>query len=98
MTRLGFGLLLLTLATTFARGDEPHKPPLTAIGGEGLHRVGASSSPERRPANSETSTGGWWMGAAGLALALAGWGAVSLANRRNPPRCRGGGRSRSWAD
>lgn len=64
-----------------------HTPPPAAIAAsstERLHRIGPRSS-ERKSAGSSASSGGWWLGTAGVALALAVVGGVSLASKRLRP-------------
>lgn len=69
-----------------------HVPPSAAIAAspsEKLHRIGPRSA-DRRSAGSSASSGGWWFGTAGIALALAVFGGVSLAAKRLRPLDQGG--------
>src|SRR5437870_4627284 len=65
-----------------------HGPPTAALGGpsaEGRHRI----APREVVPRADTAGGnsaGWWLGTVGVALALAAFGAVSLASRRFLPQ------------
>jgi flagellar protein FliO/FliZ len=68
-------------------------PPTASIGGpspsSGLHAFPAPRGPSSRSAGEDragSGSGGWWLGTAGIALALAAFGWAGLASRRLLPR------------
>jgi flagellar biogenesis protein FliO len=84
---LGAGVLTLGPLSGTARADR--SPPEAAIAGPGsLGRqpFPARGHASRRPGDSSGATGGWWIGTAGIALALAACGAVSVASKRLLPQ------------
>jgi flagellar biogenesis protein FliO len=86
---LGLVLGLCTAGVSGRRARAEHPPPTAAIGG--MTEAGRPLLPQRastapRPGASPGGSGGWWLGTAGIALALAAFGAVSLGFRRYLPR------------
>lgn len=70
-----------------ARADRP--PPVAAIGGgQELERLPlpAREGATRSTGTGARSTGGWWLGSVGIAVALAIFGGVSIASRRYLPQ------------
>jgi hypothetical protein len=91
---LVLGLLALGALSRVARADR--SPPAAAIRGpaaeakdaEGEERLPLPRRGEsaRRSAAGAQGSGSWWLGTAGIALALAVFGAISLATRRYLPQ------------
>lgn len=78
--------LALALGAPPARADDAAGPrpfPPRGAGGPGARPGGA-------PARAEGGTGGWWLGTAGVALALAACGWAGVAARRYAPQARTG--------
>jgi len=86
------GMLAPALSARPVRADRV--PPTTAIAAP------AADPPGRRPfrpreasvprTQASGGAGGWWLGTAGIALALALFGGISLASRRYGPQREGG--------
>ena len=86
------GMLAPWLSARPVRADRV--PPTTAIAAPapdaaGRRPFGTREATVRRSEDSE-GTGGWWLGTAGIALALALFGGISLATRRYLPQREGG--------
>ena len=88
------GMLAPVLSARPVRADRV--PPTTAIAAPapdpdppGRHPFRPREASVRRTEVSE-GAGGWWLGTAGIALALALFGGISLASRRYGPQREGG--------
>jgi hypothetical protein len=79
--------LLLACGVAVTRGDEaaPNLAPTDAARSDRQLISGRGAS-ARRNEEGGRSTGGWWLGTAGIALALAACGAISVASRRYLPQ------------
>ncbi len=72
----------------WARGDEPQagrRPPTAAIGSSERIPVSRRQADEGREDATTTASAGWWFGTGGVVLALAVFGAVSVASRKYLP-------------
>jgi len=69
-----------------ASADEPSSTPVTAR----RHPVTPHLKIDRPTGPASTSSGGWWFGTAGIALALAAFGGISVASRRFLPKSEAG--------
>jgi hypothetical protein len=79
--------LIVLAAVPKLSADEPARPPRLSVGGPGaaverqVHPINRTKTTgDRDP--SPGGSGGWWLGALGVAVALGAFGALSLANRR----------------
>jgi hypothetical protein len=69
-------------------------PPSASIDGSAAaerHRIAPRGNAGRRSGVESEATGGWWLGTAGIALALAVCGGISVASRRFWPQVVAGG-------
>jgi hypothetical protein len=72
-------------------GAEPERPAaVDRTQGEGLHPVAPREEGRHHPGTPGASSGGWWIGTVGIALALAAFGGISLASRRWVPQAPAG--------
>jgi hypothetical protein len=83
--------LVAPVGSSRVRAEDARTPPTAAIGGSlssELHRVAPRESSRKHESSGRysASTGGWWLGTAGIALLLAAFGGISLASRRFLPR------------
>jgi hypothetical protein len=85
-TALGCAVVLGAFAVRPVWADDQAPPKLLIRGPlpEGRHQLPPSSGTSRPMGHSSRSASGWWIGTAGIALALATFGAISLASRRMP--------------
>jgi flagellar biosynthesis protein FliO len=82
------------LARRPARADQAPLPPRVAIAAPGTappRPFPPRGSAVRRAEGGPEGAGGWWLGTAGIALALALCGGISLATRRCWPQLHTGG-------
>ena len=77
-------MLIVVFVTPCAVGaDEVSSFSPTA---DGRQRIIPHQKIGKTPTTTSTSSGGWWLGSAGIALALAIFGGISLASRKYLPK------------
>jgi hypothetical protein len=81
---IALGVAAFLLATAPALADRPEDQP--ARGDAPAHPWPPDERAAPRPFGVSGASGGWWLGSAGIALALALFGGLSVASRRFLPR------------
>jgi flagellar protein FliO/FliZ len=86
-TALACALALGLLGVRPVRAEDGASPELSIRSPlpESRHEFPPPASAGRRPSDSSRTPGAWWVGTAGIALALACFGAISMASRRLLP-------------
>jgi len=82
-------LVALTFGTTLiprATSADPTSPPSFSPTADGRQRITSHLQIGKTPAPTSMSSGGWWLGSAGIAVALAVFGGISLASRKYLPK------------
>jgi flagellar protein FliO/FliZ len=90
MPRLASCCLVVTLLIVAAPARADRRPPTAAIPSPSksvLHPL----PPRDATRTPKSSSSGWWLGTAGVVLALAVFGGISLASRRLAPQGQAGG-------
>jgi hypothetical protein len=84
---LACALLFSAFAVRAVRADDDASPSLAISNPahEGNYQLPPPGKTVRRPGEPSRAASGWWVGMAGLALALAVFGAVSMASRKLMP-------------